>query len=96
VTPISAVVGKQIVTIEAINQDQIGQKVQDAWLALEVAQCGYCQTGQIMSATALLKQNPKPNDAEIDKAMSGHICRCGTYPRIRNAIKHAAGLEEQA
>jgi isoquinoline 1-oxidoreductase alpha subunit len=96
VTPISAVVGKQIVTIEAINQDQIGQKVQDAWLALEVAQCGYCQTGQIMSATALLKQNPKPNDAEINKAMSGHICRCGTYPRIRNAIKHAAGLEEQA
>jgi isoquinoline 1-oxidoreductase alpha subunit len=96
VTPISAAVGKQIVTIEAVNQDQIGQKVQDAWLALEVAQCGYCQTGQIMSATALLKQNPKPNDAEIDKAMSGHICRCGTYPRIRNAIKHAAGLEEQA
>lgn len=96
VTPISAVVGKQIVTIEAVNQDQIGQKVQDAWLALEVAQCGYCQTGQIMSATALLKQNPKPNDAEINKAMSGHICRCGTYPRIRNAIKHAAGLEEQA
>jgi isoquinoline 1-oxidoreductase alpha subunit len=96
VTPISAAVGKQIVTIEAVNQDQIGQKVQDAWLALEVAQCGYCQTGQIMSATALLKQNPKPNDAEINKAMSGHICRCGTYPRIRNAIKHAAGLEEQA
>jgi isoquinoline 1-oxidoreductase alpha subunit len=91
VTPISAAVGKQIVTIEAVNQDQIGQKVQDAWLALEVAQCGYCQTGQIMSATALLKQNPKPNDAEINKAMSGHICRCGTYPRIRNAIKHAAG-----
>ena len=96
VTPISAAVGKQIVTIEAVSQDQIGQKVQDAWLALEVAQCGYCQTGQIMSATALLKQNPKPNDAEINKAMSGHICRCGTYPRIRNAIKHAAGLEEQA
>lgn len=96
VTPISAAVGKQIVTIEAVNQDQIGQKVQDAWLTLEVAQCGYCQTGQIMSATALLKQNPKPNDAEIDQAMSGHICRCGTYLRIRNAIKHAAGLEEQA
>jgi isoquinoline 1-oxidoreductase alpha subunit len=96
VTPISAAVGKQITTIEAVNQDQIGQKVQDAWLALEVAQCGYCQSGQIMSATALLKQNPQPNDAEIDKAMSGHICRCGTYPRIRNAIKHAAGLEEQA
>ena len=96
VTPISAAVGKQIVTIEAINQDQIGQKVQDAWLDLEVAQCGYCQAGQIMSATALLKQQPKPSDAEIDKAMSGHICRCGTYTRIRSAIKHAAGLEEQA
>jgi isoquinoline 1-oxidoreductase alpha subunit len=96
VTPISAAVGKQITTIEAVNQDQIGQKVQDAWLALEVAQCGYCQSGQIMSATALLKQNPQPNDAEIDKAMSGHICRCGTYTRIRSAIKHAAGLEEQA
>jgi isoquinoline 1-oxidoreductase alpha subunit len=96
VTPISAAVGKQITTIEAVNQDQIGQKVQDAWLALEVAQCGYCQSGQIMSATALLKQNPQPNDTEIDKAMSGHICRCGTYTRIRSAIKHAAGLEEQA
>jgi isoquinoline 1-oxidoreductase alpha subunit len=96
VTPISAAVGKQITTIEAVNQDQIGQKIQDAWLALEVAQCGYCQSGQIMSATALLKQNPQPNDTEIDKAMSGHICRCGTYTRIRSAIKHAAGLEEQA
>lgn len=96
VTPISAAVGKQIVTIEAVNQDQIGQKVQNAWLTLDVAQCGYCQTGQIMSATALLKQTPKPNDAEIDKAMSGHICRCGTYNRIRSAIKLAAGLEEQA
>jgi isoquinoline 1-oxidoreductase alpha subunit len=96
VTPISAAVGKQIVTIEAINQDQIGQKVQDAWLDLEVAQCGYCQAGQIMSATALLKQQPNPSDAEIDKAMSGHICRCGTYTRIRSAIKHVAGLEEQA
>ncbi len=96
VTPISAAVGKQIVTIEAINQDQIGQKVQDAWLDLDVAQCGYCQAGQIMAATALLKQQPKPNDADIDKAMNGHICRCGTYTRIRSAIKHAAGLEEQA
>lgn len=96
VTPISAAVGKAITTIEAIHQDPTGQKVQQAWLALEVAQCGYCQSGQIMSATALLKQQPKPNDAEIDKAMSGHICRCGTYTRIRSAIKHAAGLEEQA
>ena len=96
VTPISAAVGKQITTIEAIAEDSIGQKVQQAWLDLEVAQCGYCQAGQIMSATALLKQQPKPNDAEINKAMSGHICRCGTYNRIRSAIKHAAGLEEQA
>lgn len=96
VTPIAAAVGKSITTIEAINQDPIGQKVQQAWLALEVAQCGYCQAGQIMSATALLKQQPKPSDTEIDKAMSGNICRCGTYNRIRNAIKHAAGLEEQA
>ena len=96
VTPIAAAVGKSITTIEAINQDPIGQKVQQAWLTLEVAQCGYCQAGQIMSATALLKQQPKPSDTEIDKAMSGNICRCGTYNRIRNAIKHAAGLEEQA
>lgn len=96
VTPISAAIGKQIVTIEAVNQDQIGQKVQDAWLDLDVAQCGYCQAGQIMSATALLKQNSQPNDAEIDRAMSGHICRCGTYNRIRSAIKLAAGMEEQA
>lgn len=95
VTPLSEAVGKPIITIEAINQDPTGQKVQQAWLDLEVTQCGYCQSGQIMSATALLKQQPKPNDAEIDKAMSGHICRCGTYNRIRGAIKHAAGLEEQ-
>jgi len=94
VTPISAVVGKNIVTIEAINQDAIGQKVQDAWLALGVPQCGYCQSGQIMAATALLQHNPNPSDADIDKAMSGNICRCGTYPRIRAAIKQAAGLKE--
>jgi len=87
VTPISAAVGKKIVTIEAIGQDATGQKVQEAWLALSVPQCGYCQSGQIMAATALLKQNPKPSDADIDKAMSGNICRCGTYPRIRAAIK---------
>jgi len=94
VTPISASVGKNIVTIEAIDQDAIGQKVQDAWLALGVPQCGYCQSGQIMSATALLQHNPNPSDADIDKAMSGNICRCGTYPRIRAAIKQAAGLKE--
>ncbi|MCK9635690.1 MAG: (2Fe-2S)-binding protein [Methylobacter tundripaludum] len=95
VTPISAAVGKKIVTIEAIGQDATGQKVQDAWLTLSVPQCGYCQSGQIMAATALLKQNPKPSDADIDKAMSGNICRCGTYPRIRAAIKQAAGSTER-
>jgi isoquinoline 1-oxidoreductase subunit alpha len=94
VTPISAAIGKNIVTIEAIDQDAIGQKVQDAWLALGVPQCGYCQSGQIMSATALLQHNPNPSDADIDKAMSGNICRCGTYPRIRAAIKQVAGLKE--
>lgn len=94
VTPISAAVGKKIVTIEAINQDETGKKVQEAWLAQGVPQCGYCQAGQVMSATALLKQNPKPSDADIDKAMSGNLCRCGTYTRIRAAIKQAAGLSE--
>lgn len=94
VTPISAAVGKKIVTIEAIAQDEMGRKVQAAWLALGVPQCGYCQAGQVMSATALLKHQPKPSDADIDKAMSGNLCRCGTYPRIRAAIKQAAGLTE--
>jgi isoquinoline 1-oxidoreductase alpha subunit len=94
VTPVSAAVGKQIVTIEAIHQDDTGKKVQEAWLSLGVPQCGYCQPGQIMSATALLKHNPKPTDADIDKAMSGNICRCGTYPRIRAAIKQVAGPQE--
>jgi isoquinoline 1-oxidoreductase subunit alpha len=91
-TPISGSVGKKIVTIEAIAQDATGKKVQDAWLALGVPQCGYCQSGQIMAATALLKQKPKPTDADIETAMSGNICRCGTYIRIRAAIKKAAGL----
>jgi isoquinoline 1-oxidoreductase alpha subunit len=94
VTPVSAAVGKQIVTIEAINQDETGKKVQEAWLSLGVPQCGYCQSGQVMAATALLKHNPKPTDADIDKAMSGNICRCGTYPRIRAAIKQVAGTKE--
>jgi isoquinoline 1-oxidoreductase alpha subunit len=94
VTPISAAVGKNIVTIEAIAQDETGKKVQDAWMSLGVPQCGYCQSGQIMAATALLKQIPKPTDADIDKAMSGNICRCGTYCRIRAAIKRAAGITE--
>lgn len=94
VTPVSAAVGKQIVTIETINQDETGKKVQEAWLSLGVPQCGYCQSGQVMAATALLKHNPKPTDADIDKAMSGNICRCGTYPRIRAAIKQVAGIKE--
>lgn len=94
VTPVSAVLDKSIVTIEAIDQDATGRKVQEAWLNLGVPQCGYCQAGQVMAATALLKRTSSPTDADIDTAMSGNICRCGTYPRIRAAIKQAAGLTE--
>ena len=90
-TPASAVAGKQITTIEAIGQTPAGKKVQDAWIALEVPQCGYCQSGQIMSASALLARTPTPSDGDIDGAMSGNICRCGTYGRIRAAIKQAVG-----
>jgi isoquinoline 1-oxidoreductase alpha subunit len=86
VTPVSAVAGKKITTIEAIGETPSGQKVQKAWLDLEVVQCGYCQSGQIMAATALLASNSEPTDADIDAAMAGNICRCGTYPRIRAAI----------
>lgn len=91
--PVSAAVGKEINTIEEIEKSKAGQKIQKAWLELDVVQCGYCQSGQIMSATALLQQNPNPTDKDIDDAMSGNLCRCGTYPRIRAAIKHAAKLE---
>jgi isoquinoline 1-oxidoreductase subunit alpha len=90
VLPISAVGGKKITTIEAVGETSAGQSVQKAWLDLEVMQCGYCQSGQIMSACALLAQHPQPDDAQIDAAMAGNICRCGTYPRIRAAIKVAA------
>ncbi|HBF50473.1 MAG TPA: (2Fe-2S)-binding protein [Massilia sp.] len=90
ITPVSAAVGKQIVTIEAVGKDPVGAKVQDAWRQIDVVQCGYCQSGQIMSATALLKATPKPSDSDIDNAMSGNICRCGTYGRIRHAIEIAA------
>lgn len=90
VTPVSAVSGRKITTIEAMANDKVGKAVQAAWVAHDVAQCGYCQSGQIMSATALLKANKKPNDVEIDAAMSGNICRCGTYQRVRSAIKAAA------
>jgi isoquinoline 1-oxidoreductase subunit alpha len=89
-TPISAAAGAQITTIEGLGSDRVGQAVTDAWVSLDVAQCGYCQSGQIMSATALLKTNKKPTDAQIDAAMSGNVCRCGTYPRIRAAIHQAA------
>ena len=90
ITPISAAVGKKITTIEDMQNDKIGQVVQAAWKEIDVVQCGYCQSGQIMSATALLASNQKPTDADIDAAMSGNICRCGTYPRIRAAIHNAA------
>jgi isoquinoline 1-oxidoreductase alpha subunit len=90
VTPISAANGRKITTIEAIANDKVGKAVQAAWVAHDVAQCGYCQSGQIMSATALLRSNKKPSDADIDAAMSGNICRCGTYQRIRSAIKAAS------
>lgn len=92
VTPVAQVVGKKITTIEAIAQNPVGRRVQAAWKELDVVQCGYCQSGQIMSATALLTKTPKPTDADIDNAMSGNICRCGTYPRIKAAIKQAAGI----
>jgi isoquinoline 1-oxidoreductase subunit alpha len=94
VTPISELQGKKITTIEGVGLDHVGKAVQDAWVDLGVPQCGYCQAGQIMSATALLKQNPKPTDADIDEAMAGNICRCGSYVRIRAAIKQAAGMKE--
>ncbi len=89
-TPIAFANGKNITTIEAMAQDTVGQKVQQAWMDEAVAQCGYCQSGQIMSAVALLKSNPNPTDEQIDNAMAGNICRCGTYNRIRKAIHSAA------
>jgi isoquinoline 1-oxidoreductase alpha subunit len=90
ITPVSAAAGKRITTIEAIGATPTGRKVQMAWLALDVPQCGYCQSGQIMSASALLAARPRPSDVDIDNAMAGNICRCGTYVRIRAAIKEAA------
>ena len=90
-TPLSAIAGKRITTIESIGSSAIGKKVQAAWISEDVVQCGYCQSGQIMSATALLTKTKNPTDAEIDDAMSGNICRCGTYNRVRAAIKVAAG-----
>ena len=90
VLPVSAIGDRSITTIEGIGRSPAGQKVQKAWLDVDVVQCGYCQSGQIMSAAALLAQTPNPTDQDIDAAMSGNICRCGTYVRIRAAIKQAA------
>jgi len=90
VLPVSAAVGHSITTIEGVARTDAGKRVQKAWLDLEVVQCGYCQSGQIMAAAALLQKIPAPSDWDIDEGMSGNICRCGTYQRIREAIKHAA------
>lgn len=90
ITPVAAARNAKITTIESIGNERVGAAVQQAWIAKEVPQCGYCQSGQIMSATALLSKNPNPSDSDIDAAMSGNICRCGTYVRIREAIKLAS------
>ena len=90
ITTVDSIGGSEITTIEAIDAIAVGAKIQKAWLDREIVQCGYCQSGPIMSATALLASNPQPSDADIDDAMSGNICRCGTYVRIREAIKQAA------
>jgi isoquinoline 1-oxidoreductase alpha subunit len=92
--PTSAVGAAKVTTIEAMADHPVGKKVQQAWMDLDVAQCGYCQPGQIMSATALLAAKPKPTDADIDAAMAGNLCRCATYTRIRAAIKRASGQKE--
>jgi isoquinoline 1-oxidoreductase alpha subunit len=94
ITPVSSVGAAKVTTIEAMAADPVGAKVQAAWTELDVAQCGYCQPGQIMSATALIKGNAKPTDADIDRAMNGNLCRCATYVRIRKAIKRASGQRE--
>ena len=90
VTPVSAVAGRDVTTIEAVDAGKVGRAVQEAWRKLDVVQCGYCQSGQIMSAVALLTANRKPSDADIDNAMSGNLCRCATYQRIRAALPEAA------
>jgi isoquinoline 1-oxidoreductase subunit alpha len=96
ITPIDGVGNSEITTIEAIGATPAGAKIQKAWLDREVPQCGYCQSGQVMSASALLASNPHPTDADVDDAMAGNICRCGTYLRIREAIKQAAQSNAQA
>jgi isoquinoline 1-oxidoreductase alpha subunit len=92
VTPVSSIGAAAVTTIEGVGDNAVGKKVQAAWLDKDVMQCGYCQAGQIMSATALLSRNPRPSDKDIDEAMSGNLCRCATYTRIRAAIKQAAGV----
>jgi isoquinoline 1-oxidoreductase alpha subunit len=92
-TPISSVGAKRVSTIESISETKTGQALQKAWLDVDVLQCGYCQAGQLMAATALLNSTPQPNDKQIDDAMAGNACRCGTYVRIREAIKTAAGVD---
>lgn len=94
VLPVSAAVGKKVTTIEGLSKNA-DHPLQQAWMELNVPQCGYCQTGQIMSAASLLDKNPKPSDDDIDQAMAGNICRCGTYPRIRSAIHQAAKLARE-
>ena len=96
VLPLAAVGARAVTTIEAIGATENGKRIQDAWLAVDVVQCGYCQSGQIMAATALLNHNPAPTDADIDAAMSGNLCRCATYVRIRAAIKQAASGKREA
>jgi isoquinoline 1-oxidoreductase subunit alpha len=93
ITPMSAVTGKKVTTIEDVANIPLGKKIQQAWLDQDVVQCGYCQSGQIMSALALLRKTPKPTDRQIDDAMAGNICRCGTYNRVQAAIKQAAGIK---
>jgi len=96
ITPVSAAAGKTITTIEAIGSTAAGKRIQAVWLALDVPQCGYCQSGQIMSASALLAAKLNPSDSDIDDAMAGNICRCGTYPRVRAGIKKAASATTTA
>jgi len=93
ITPVSSAVGRKITTIEGLSPDR-KHPLQQAWIACNVPQCGYCQSGQIMQAAVLLRKNPKPTDADIESAMRGNICRCGTYQRIRQAIKQAAGVKK--
>ena len=98
-TPVSAIEGKRVVTIEQVantSQERVAKAVQAAWIDKDVVQCGYCQSGQVMSAIALLGKNPSPSDAQIDEAMSGNICRCGTYQRVREAIKSAGASLKKA